>query len=374
MTIKTITCHDVYNYGASLQAYALMRYLETQGHDVEIIDYLPEYLTHHYEFWYIPEDNRFHTICQKHWLLHLLYSIRLIPVTYRTWRRIKPFKKFKKQYFRLTERYSSYEELKNNPPVADLYIAGSDQIWNCIVRNGNDPAFYLNFGDEKARRISYAASFAISVIPEEKRKAIKHFLTVLDSISVRETSGLRILESLGYEGRQVLDPVFLLPAEQWLSFAGSSPVIEGNYLLVYNLFPGNLELNTAVDYIAKRDNLKIIAINDSSKYAGADINVSDAGPIEFVNLIAYARYVVCDSFHGTAFSVIFNKQFAVYYKNINSSRIIDFLTAINLQSRYNPRNLSELNSVEWGMVSSELSKLIESSKNFLRKSINYAVK
>lgn len=366
MKIKTITCHDVYNYGASLQAFALMRYLELEGHEVKVIDYIPDYLSHHYQFWYIPKDNRFHDICQKHWLLHLFYSIRLIPVTYKTWHRIKPFKMFKKHDLKCTRRYSSLKELQENPPNAELYIAGSDQIWNCIVSNGNDPAFYLNFGEKKTKRISYAASFAISEIPIEKRPFIIQYLKALDNISVREATGVKILNELGYQGVQVLDPVCLLSAEQWLSFAGDKPIIEENYLLVYNLFPGNGNLNVAVKRVARRHSLKVIAINDVAEYPGADKNVSNAGPREFVNLIAYSKYVICDSFHGTAFAIIFNKPIEVYYNKSNSSRISDFLTGVGMQERYNPKGEIDIQSIDWSFVSSKLKLQIDYSKDFLK--------
>jgi len=366
MIIKTITCHDVYNYGASLQAYALMHYLETEGHNIEIIDYLPDYLRHHYDFWYIPEDNRFHGICQKSRLLHLLYCIRLLPVTYRTWRRIKPFKKFKTDFLHCTKQYSSYEALVSDPPKADCYVAGSDQIWNCLVHNGNDPAFYLNFGPERVKRISYAASFAISDIPIQKQATIKRYLKVFNAISVRETSGIRILNQLGYDGKQVLDPVCLLSPKQWLSFAGDEPLVCGNYLLVYNLFPGNEALNNVVCKVAEKESLRIIAINDTAKFASADSNISNAGPIEFVNLIAYSQYVICDSFHGTVFSVLFHKPFEVYYNNINSSRIFDFLVTLGLQNRYNPLKPMNGQLVEWESVQEKLTSQIESSRDFLR--------
>lgn len=368
MEIKTITCHDVYNYGASLQAFALQEYLRSLGHDVEIIDYLPDYLSHHYRFWYVPEYNRFHSLCKRSKLFHFLYSIRLAPITFRTWRRIKPFKNFKSTYLLCTRRYSSFDELRRDPPKAQLYIAGSDQIWNPLLPNGKDGAFFLDFGQKDVHRISYAASFAISEIPDADKRNMAQWLTRFDGISVREKTAVRLLDEIGFRGLQVSDPVFLLSAEEWLQRVGRKPLIEGDYLLVYNLFSGNDELVNTAKVVSAQFGLKIVAINDKNKFLLADRNVSNAGPIEFVNYIANSSYVICDSFHGTAFSVIFRKPFAVCYHKNNISRIADFLQDVGLQERLNTKEPLSTN-IDWETAQRLLDEEIDISKNYLATQI-----
>ena len=335
MKINIITCHDVYNYGASLQAFALMRYLMSIGHDVEIIDYKPDYLSHHYEFGYVNESNRFYPLCQKSKLFKFLYGIRLLPITYGTWQRIRPFNDFKKTYLRCTGLYKSFDELKNNPPIADVYIAGSDQIWNCNLPNGKDPAFYLAFG-QPARKISYAASFAMNGMPDMYKDLVSSYLRNLDAISVRETSGIRILDELGYTGTAVIDPVYLLDKENWLHITESPKPYQGEYILVYNLNRKNIEMiRKEAQRLSSLYKLKIVSIDSSFKCSYSDKNIHDAGPLEFVSLIANAKYVVTDSFHGMSFSIIMERPFCVMHSHSDSSRIKDLLSELSLESCLN---------------------------------------
>ena len=114
MKIKTITCHDVYNLGASLQAFALQNYLESEGHDVEVIDYKPWYLSNHYKLWGVGNE-RFHKP-----ILWQLYNLAKFPERVSALPRKKVFDEFTKKYLRLTKRYNSFEELRANPPEADV--------------------------------------------------------------------------------------------------------------------------------------------------------------------------------------------------------------------------------------------------------------
>ena len=112
MKIKTITCHDVYNYGASLQAYALQQYLISKGHSVEIIDYKPDYICRKYNFWHVYVNNKLARICIRNFILRFIYCLIYAPVRYRTWQRIFAFNSFTKKHLKLTRRYKNLEELK----------------------------------------------------------------------------------------------------------------------------------------------------------------------------------------------------------------------------------------------------------------------
>ena len=143
-----------------------------------------------------------------------------------TMKRLEAFKRFNAKYLKLTRHYSSYDELVANPPEADLYIAGSDQIWRTNLNNGKDPAFYLQFGGKQTKRISYAASFGLPYLTDGMDYLVKTFLSGLDAISVRESSGIEILERIGLNGTLVVDPVFLLSKEEWVSLLGvKEPII-----------------------------------------------------------------------------------------------------------------------------------------------------
>lgn len=164
MKIATITCHNVYNYGASLQAYALQRYLSQEGHDVEIIDYKPYYLNSRYNWRHIPAESRLYPY-KDYVGTQCIYFLLKNRKIYKTIGRKRKFDDFRQKFLTLTDNtYTSAEELRATPPQADLYIAGSDQIWNTACENGKDAAFYLDFGSDDTRRISYAASFAVSEI------------------------------------------------------------------------------------------------------------------------------------------------------------------------------------------------------------------
>ena len=184
MKIKTITCHDVYNVGASLQAYALVTYLRKLGHDAQIIDYKPDYLSNHYPLWGLGNPAYDKPILRE------LYNLAKLPGRLKARNGKAEYDRFTAEFLPLTpRRYTSNDDLKQNPPEADVYFAGSDQIWNCFFPNGKDPAFYLDFAPAGSVRASYAASFAMDDIPEEWKPDVKRRLSGLDHISVRESSG-----------------------------------------------------------------------------------------------------------------------------------------------------------------------------------------
>ena len=364
MKIKTITCHDVYNHGASLQAYALQTYLSSQGHDVEIIDYKPDYLSNHYKLWSVSNPVFDKPVVKQLYLLAKL-SGRLIAL-----RRKRKFDEFSQKYLRLTsKRYHSNEELKTNPPGADVFIAGSDQIWNTLFRNGRDAAFYLDFAPKRAKRVAYAASFATKDVVEEYKPFVCEMLQGFDSISLRERISLPLLESLGRnDGVAVCDPVFLLSREQWDKILPTSS-IEEEYLLVYDTENSN-KLKDIAQSIAKEKNLKIFNISGSRKsYVDKDFWVSS--PIDFVQLIRDAEFVVSNSFHATAFSLIFQREFCVVNRSeaINE-RMLSLLKQYGLQDRLVADNIdSLLTLIDYSKVQLKIEQDIEDSKQYLRNAI-----
>lgn len=370
MKIKTITCHDVYNYGASLQAYALQKYLINQGHDVEIINYKPEYLNRTYNFWYVPQSSKWYTYTKNNSFFHLLYAIRYIRGNFGTWRRKAPFDKFTKNTLKCTRRFKTYQDLLANAPDSQCYIAGSDQIWNCAMQNGHDPAFYLDFGKKDAIRLSYAASLAVKSVPEDHKPFLLKQLAKFQAISVRESSGKAILDEINVNSEVVCDPVYLLSKNEWEDFAGSIPLIKKRYLLVYHLYLEHFDLEKRARELAKLYNLEIVSVNDQHEIDYATINVSNAGPIEFVNLFKFAEFVVTDSFHGTSFSIILNKNFYAYYspKKSGISRLIDLLAAIGIPERLNS-SIMNLEDIDWSTVNDRINNLVQKGKSFLNNHI-----
>lgn len=357
MKVKTITCHDVYNHGASLQAYALQQYLLSFGHEVEIIDYKPPYLSNHYKLWSISSP-----FWSKNSILKAIYLVLKLPRRLISLKRKKAFDDFTRQYLKLTkERYTSNEELKENCPVADVFIAGSDQIWNCLFPNGKDPAFYLNFVSVDKIKASYAASFAGSELDARYHEMVRGRVNALNYISVREKSGLKILENIGVNGGiQVADPVFLMCNEFWLQFAKEK--FSENYLFVYD-FEGSEQIRDISLKIARKHNLKIYSVNCRSSYI--DRKFLNSGPRTFVSLIKDAKYIVSNSFHGTAFALIFEKEFVVVERSEGiNARMKDLLQRVGLSERILTR-YRDFTPIDFNTVKQKLNEYTDSSKTYI---------
>lgn len=299
MKISIITCQNTDNHGAKLQVYALSHYLTEQGNQVKVIDYRPDYMCPSFKIWYWPG------LSIKEWIKLFLY----LPKRIRMKKRHEEFVAFSQKYIPLTKKiYRTIDELRADPPQADKYIAGSDQIWNTTFKNGTDPAYYLDFGSKEIIRESFAASFATLEILPSAVDFVKSNLKRFDKITVREFSGLKILNELGFNGEQQEDPVFLLSPEEWGKIADGTGKDE-RYLLVYDFYLGN-DVKNVAKKIAKERNLKIYSICHQPLHY-ADKNFCTSGPQTFVSLVLNTQYIVSNSFHGTAFAIIFNKPFTV---------------------------------------------------------------
>lgn len=325
MKIATITCHDVYNYGASLQAYALMHYLEGLGHQVEIIDYKPSYLSGHYRLLAAESP-----LVGKSRLKAILYVLVKLPGRLMTMRRKWAFDRFRDGYLKLTStRYGNFSELRDNPPQADCFIAGSDQIWNTLRPNGKDPAFYLMFAPAGTIRASYAASIATDVVDKGDQSLMRDGVSALNHVSVRESTAVKILEGMGISKiTHVLDPVFLVSRETWRDI-GVDHHGQG-YVLVYD-FDESDEVRRVATELADKRGLRIYSVSQG-RYAYAHRKFPYAGPAEFVSLIRDAQVVVTNSYHAIVFSLIFGVDFytAGREETINS-RMADLLGLLQLE-------------------------------------------
>lgn len=367
MKIKTITCHDVYNYGASLQAYALQTYLTQMGHDVEIIDYKPDYLSNHFDIKEISNplyDRPF---------IKQLYLLAKLPGRLRSLHRKQAFDRFTHNSLKLTRRYKDVDELNENPPLADVYIAGSDQIWNTLFKNGRDKAFYLDFGKPDVKRISYAASFATeTIVPKYLNFVIKE-LQNFDAISLREKLSLPLLSRLGRsDGVAVCDPVFLLGKDDWEQRINQSEYCKQkkDYILVY-LCDQNKNIERITGELRKRLGCKVYAVG-GIKAAYADRNYTALGPFEFLGIIRDAKFVISNSFHATAFSMIFEKKFCVVNREeaINE-RMKSLLMTFGIEERLvSTFTQSLLHDIDYQQVLPLMKKEIDYSKGFLRKVLN----
>ena len=379
MKIRTITCHHSYNHGAMLQAFALVKYLQSQGHDVAVIDYQPDYMPghkvdpgfvsvgffsifgiRHLYGWYkriqAPKRKDYYELEQSRRDAFELFFSKFIPVT--------------------QKQYTTLKQLRTNPPEADLYIAGSDQIWNTNLKNGRDAAFYLDFGHPK-RKISYAASFATQDLNGRFREHVHRRLAGFDAISLREQSGLRILQSLGYNGITVVDPVFLLERHAWdevLKTQEEKDQVETeNYILTYDFELVRSVLEPIAKRLANLLNCKIYSVGPiHQKYA--DKSIVCCSPLEFVSLIKHARCIISNSFHGTAFSLIYSKDFfVVKRKDGLNSRMQDLLNHYGLSDRLVDSTVADdmlLKNIGYSTVAKVLEQDVNLSKSFLQEQID----
>lgn len=361
MKIKTITCHDVYNVGASLQAYALVTYLNRLGHEAEIIDYKPDYLSGHYSLWGVSNPAYDRPVLRQAYLLAKLPG----RLRARFSRRKREFDAFTREMLPVTaKRYSSNEDLKRDLPEADVYFAGSDQIWNTFFPNGTDPAFYLDFAPEDRVKASYAASFATESVSEKWQGQIKQWLSKLDDISVRERSGVEIVKRMGFaDAVRVLDPVFLLNAEEWQSIEKNLN-LRDPYVLVYD-FDGNGKIAGYAKRVAAEHGWKIYSVLPCD-YCGKCF--AQEGPQAFLYLIHNARFVVSNSFHATAFSLIFHKQFAVFNRNEEiNTRMRDLIQLAGIPERLITGPDAQLRDLDYTAVDTRIGEAIGQSKAYIQK-------
>lgn len=361
MKIKTITCHEVYNYGASLQEYALLQFLNEQGWQASVLHYKPPYLSGHFNMWSV--SARFDKP-----LLKQLYLLAKIPGRLKALKKKRAFDLFHQKYIPTDVKlYTNNQELKEDLPEGDVFICGSDQIWNSFFENGKDPAFYLNFVPDTKKKISYAASFAIDELEESVKPLVKENVERMHAVSVRETSGLTILKDLGIEKAvQVLDPVFLLDRSHWDKFIFP---IEEDFIFIYDFDSNPLIKEIAIE-LKKQKGWKIYSLNQNIDYA--DKNFWLEGPERFLSLVSQSQINLTNSFHSLAFSLIFQQHFVVVNRieKINT-RMRDLLQLVGLEAHLitNKQEYDALKTIDFSKVEEAQSAHIKRSQEFLLKAV-----
>lgn len=331
MLIQVITYTRTKNYGGVLQSYGLYNYLNSCRHDVSFIDYVPERCN-------VEDENAFAecTIGKSRvWGRNALTKLAWRKLEYPRLRKAyEPFRAFLDDRCSFTRRYTSCDELMADPPEADCYITGSDQVWNSsFTRDGKvDQPFYLSFATGK--KISYASSFGTSHIPQENAQEVRRLLSRYEHLSVRERSGLQILDSLGLTGDVVCDPTMLCSQDVWDSLA-SGDVGDGHVLL-YQVHFNKITFDLAHGIAkAKGKRLVVATMNphDRWKVRGCDLVYPTVE--QWLGLIKSADSVVTDSFHACVFSTLFNRPFLVNSgaRKQMSSRITDFLEMASIENR-----------------------------------------
>lgn len=344
--VATVTFHRSDNFGSVLQAYALGEILAHQGYDQFIVDYRKSEVADMYKILKKP-TNKFLLITDMYNLLH-----------YRKLKkRQKLFEKFRNEFFRLSNIYRTHDSIIENPPVADVYICGSDQIWNTSILDF-DYTYLLDFV-KNGRKIAYAASGVKSSHTDEAIKSVVEAASSFDGVTVRETY---MAKRLGIDiTNVVLDPVLLLTFDDWDKVCTDTKV-DKKYMLCY--FAGNVsfEFEQFTKKYAEQNGLeRILLMPEWRNIKRNGKKFYDAGPGEFLSLIKNADIVCTDSFHGTAFSILFNKPFVVGQHNpFSDERIETILNLLGLKDMeidpMYPELSERLYSIDYSCVNTKLNK------------------
>lgn len=302
------------NYGQLLQCYAMQKYLRDLGHDAFLIRY--NYKTD-------VKKNPLLIRCLKAFnpvLLarYILIKKHVADVRSEQLKNDRGFDEFRARYIAQSERvYRSYFDLKANSPEADAYIVGSDQVWNYWHKNPRryfnpNRAYFLDFGSENARRLSYAASWGVTELPEDYEEEIKPLLAGFEYVSVREESGVELCRECGRNDAEwVCDPTLLLSAEIYRSLYSENRIRkpDGKYILLYML-DNECDFDVQSVYaFAEARGLKVIYVTGNGVIDGREKFFATIP--EWLCLIDNAEYVITNSFHGSVFCTVFHKPFGV---------------------------------------------------------------
>ena len=374
MNIGIITMHRVQNYGSALQAFALVEYLGKLGHHVETIDY---FFPNSYHLKKAVPSLKARVILK---LREILRSLLLEPFL----KRNTKFALFRKVHLHLTnETYKTKEELMQKSPKFDVYMTGSDQVWN-ETKIFNDDSFFCDFALKDKKVISFGASITTNKLTDTYAERLKKQLAKYSAIGVREKSSLPLIQRLGLpQNIQVLntcDPTLLLESVDYDILALESKLkIDYDYILVHQLeynFSAEPAISEVINSAKKHYGCGIIMIDHMfKKLADGDHKVCNLGPNDFIWLFKHAKAVVTSSFHGTMFAVIYRKPFISIAppKGHLDSRITDTLVGMGLTNHLVYNNGENID-INWNnnytdIQEKQISAYIEKSKLFLKENI-----
>lgn len=371
-TVGVITLHDVANYGSCLQAYATQQVFMKLGWDSIIVDYhrangRPEaQIRSFFKRRGIAEDSLFAKVASLRPINSVLSHYYL--------QRGRVFERFRRQNLILTRSYYSEEELEQDPPVADVYCTGSDQVWNSVWNEGFERPLFLEWVPSGKPCITFSASIGREHIDEWEKPLMKAALKKYSAISMREISGVKILSELGLDSAfLVLDPTLALTKDEWERVATFPNDVPERYILSYQLNP-NDSFVKYTQQLSEVLGIPIVKIcyRKSDCQHGA-INLLTPEVTDFVGLFLGAHCVITDSFHATAFSLNFEKPFVSIAPSRFSTRIKSILELTGTENRllgdYSDMELMA-SSIDFGSVRDQLNSARESTILFLSNALS----
>lgn len=346
MKIGILTFQFAHNYGALLQAYALKCYLDQLGHNSVVINYIPDKLRKEYSMNPFDYSRNFKVV---------------LSLTVRNYRRRKQnrlFIQFQRNELGLGQEILTGDQLITALNACDIVSVGSDQVWNTGI-TGEIKSYFLE-KDVNVKKLSYAASFGTDEISEFQKNAVNECLPLFSKVSVRELQAQRLLKRNGIQSELVCDPVFLLGREDWDAFARKPESMTNahRFILMYGL-SGNSNLEKAATCYAEAEEIPMYVIHPTAqRMTNKGIHLVDVGPREFVWLIQHAEKVYSNSFHATAFAIMYGKT--LVYDSVKGlgSRVeslfhslgMDFLDGVN---EYNLGSIPEKTIVAYAQTGKE---------------------
>jgi len=351
--IGILTFHWVDNYGALLQCYALLSFILNLGYECNVINYIPPKIK--------KNDSLFR-------LKPSLFIKDLLFFKQHFLRRLQS-NSFRKKFIKLSKFDASF----------DFLVVGSDQIWNLPMTYSDRAYFGIGFKNKDMYIISYAASLGQN-LPVEYQEVFFENLKNISKISVREETAKSYISKGSYVDVQVvLDPVFLLSKKDWLNIIPRKRLINKPYIFVYSVDNGNDKFVKIVDKISEYLNLGVVCSGKSfyrnRNYKNILKTYETGGPLIFLNYLFHSDFVVTSSFHGTAFSLILQKDFISVCPSSNASRLTDLLKRFDCYSRI-ITDISELNKnllkekIDYQIICERLDFEIEKSASWLTKALN----
>lgn len=367
MKIGILTCHRAHNYGALLQAYALKTYITELGHTVEFVDYNPSYFSSLYDN---VKGAKLKSITLKSIVWYIRYLLTCFyPLYLKRNKRRNSFKQFIIKYIINTEKNYKNQQF-------DIVFYGSDQIWSKEpLDNGTNYYDEIFFGDsiiQSQKKIAYSASMGVVDVEENDYIFLKKVLSNFHLIGVREQELYDVLYKNNLVSKDLLyktiDPVFLLNKSSWVSL-NSKRVIKKPYLLFYDFQPDETT-NSIVQAIAKEKGLEIIKLVDGIFTPDVPKNtLVYASPKDFISLFNYADFIFSSSFHGTAFSIVFEKEF--YVRQVwNKGRVQNLLKSLDLSHRIidTESEIDLSQKIDYKKVNDLLNNQITQSKDYINLS------
>ena len=364
MKVGIFTFPNSVSYGATLQMYALYDAVNRMGHDAEIINYHNAYMKAEKHRESSKDAAPIKSFAKK--TMRTLIHFRLYC----------SFRRFEKENMKLYP-LKPFTEKQKLPDIGNRYnavICGSDQIWNPDITD-TDLSYFLDFCGKNTRRISYAPSFGIDKFSDDFSKLIEKELAEFHALSVREKPGQDfICKLLGKEASLVADPTFLVSSDQWTKLERKHSAANGEYILYYTIRRSDNLLRHCMEFSSKTG-LKVVIVGGNYLKVIRNRNplveyAIDIGPDEWLYLLHNARYIFTNSFHGTAFSINYNKDFFVEFSSLTNSRLEQIIGALKLENRIvKTDNELSVEPIDYTSVEKYLSELRKSSEQFLNTAL-----